>query len=131
MTQRRNDFQLNRALSQIVQALFRCQPQQVARVSLALCSGNIPAGKVTAAHIADFTLTDKLFHGLPDLLPGGVPVDMVHLIEIDMVRFQPFQAGLTGTADMVGRQVFIVRTRVHRLVNFRGQHYPVTLTTAC
>ncbi|VGC13759.1 Uncharacterised protein [Klebsiella quasipneumoniae] len=130
MTQRRNDLQLNCALGQIVQALFRGQPQQVARVSLALCRGNIPASKVTTAHVADFTLTDELFHRLPDLLPGRVPIDMVHLIEIDMVRFQPFQAGLTGPADMVGRQVFVVRTRVHRLVNFRGQHYPVTLTTA-
>lgn len=81
---------------------------------------------VTAANVADFTLTAQLFHGVPDLLSGRVLVDMVHLTEIDMVRFQP---GLIDPADMVGRQVFVVRPCVHRLVYFRCQHYPVTLTT--
>ena len=91
MTQRRNDLQLNCALGQIVQALFPMPaPAGCARRLCTVRYGNIPASKVTAANVADFTLTDGCSLRLARSPPRGVPVDMVHLIEIDMVRFQPF-----------------------------------------
>ena len=35
-------------------------------------------------------MTEHL-HGFPDLVPGGVSVDVVHLVEVDVVRLQAAQ----------------------------------------
>ena len=46
---------------------------------------------------------------------------MVHLVEIDAVGPETFEALITGTADVMGRQAGIVRTPAHPSVDLGGQ----------
>ena len=39
---------------------------------------------------------------------GVLPIDVVHLIEVDVVRLQPPEAGVTGVPDVTGRELRIV-----------------------
>src|SRR5690606_32695199 len=102
VTQRRDDFQLDRTLREIVKALFGGEPQKIARSSRQLRGGDVPAGEIAGADIGDLAFTDQLLHRLPDFLPGRCPVDVMHLVEVDVVGVQPLQTGLAGTPDMVG-----------------------------
>ena len=63
---------------------------------------DMPTGKVTAANINDFALANELLHSLPDLFPGSLTVDMMHLVEIDMIRLESTKAVLAGAADVQG-----------------------------
>jgi len=51
-----------------------------------------------------------------DLLPGSRPIDVVRLIEIDLIGLQPAQACLARATDVVGREMAIIGSDVHRLV---------------
>ena len=43
-------------------------------------------------------------HGLPDLFPRSQPVDMVHLVQVDVIGLQSTQAVFAGLSDVVGGQ---------------------------
>ena len=62
--------------------------------------GDMPARKVAAANIENLAFADKLFHPLPDFLPGRVAVNVVHLVHINVVGLQAFQAGLARAFDV-------------------------------
>lgn len=51
------------------------------------------------AHLGDLALANQLLHRLPDFLPGYGPVDVVHLVKIDVVGLQALEAGFAGSAD--------------------------------
>lgn len=72
-----------------------------------------------------FPLADQLLHRLPDFLPRCGPVDVMHLVQVDMIGLQAPEAGIAGAADVIRRQVFVVGADVHRLVHFCGQYDPV------
>jgi hypothetical protein len=61
--------------------------------------------KLLPADVEHLAFADELFHRLPDLLPRRRPVDVVHLVEVDVVGLQPAQAVLAGLATLlhVGR----------------------------
>ena len=128
--QRGDHLQLHGPHGEVVQALLRRQAHEVACRGGALGEGHVPGGEVAAADVADLALADQLLHRLPDLLPRRRPVDVVHLIQVDVIGLQPPQARLAGPPDVVGRQPAVVRAESHRLVHLRGQDDVVAVPAA-
>jgi hypothetical protein len=58
----------------------------VARRGDTLRGGDVPAGKIAAADIGHLAFANELLHRLPDLVPRRAPINVVHLVEIDMIR---------------------------------------------
>ena len=92
--------------------------------------GYVPGGEVAAADVADLALADQLLHRLPDLLPRRGPVDVVHLVQVDVVGPQPSQARLARPPQVVGGQPAVVGAQAHRLVHLGGQDDVVAPPTA-
>ena len=61
---------------------------------------NTPAGEVGRADVQDLALLHQQLEGLPDFVQRHAAVDVMHLIQIDVVRVQPAQAGIAGRADV-------------------------------
>src|SRR5215211_1007791 len=127
---RGDQLQLHGSLGEVVQALLGCQTHEVACRGGALGEGHVPAGEVPAADVADLALADQLLHRLPDLRPRRGPVDVVHLVQVDVIGLQPPHARLAGAANVVGRQSAVVRAESHRLVHLRRQDDVVAVPAA-
>ncbi len=78
--------------------------------------------KLDAPDVDDLALGDEQLHRLPDLVPGRVPVDVVHLVQVDVVGLQAAQAGLAGVADVPGREPRRVRPAVAPVEDLGGEH---------
>src|SRR5918993_795867 len=122
VAQGRNDLELDRAGGQVVATLLRHQAHEVAGRAGALGHGDLPPGEVAAADVDDLAGGDELLYRLPDLLPRRTPVDVVHLVQVDVVGLEPTEAVLTGLPDVVRRQAAVVGSGAHRLVDLGGQH---------
>src|SRR5438270_181402 len=83
-----------RAGEDVVEALLAHKAHEVPLVRQLIRLRDVPAGEVRAAHVEHLALTDQLLHGLPDLLPRGRAVDVVHLVEVDVVGLKSAQAVL-------------------------------------
>src|SRR5213079_1576314 len=70
----------------------------------------------------DLALRDQHLHGLPDLVPGGVPIHVVHLVEVEVIGAQPLQALLAGAADVQGREAALVGPVTHLSVDLGAEH---------
>jgi hypothetical protein len=90
---------------------------------------NVPAGDIAAADVRHFALANQLLHRLPDLVPRRAPIDVVHLVEIDVVGLQPPKAGLARSADVIGGETAIVRPGAHRLVQLRSENDAIATAT--
>ena len=97
-------LELDRAGPQVVQALLRHEPERAAPAGGLAGLREVPAGEVRAADVDHLPLRDEEVHGLPDLVPRCVPIDVVHLVEVDVVGLQPAQAVLAGLAEVQRRQ---------------------------
>src|SRR5271166_1897246 len=53
-------------------------------------------------------LVSQLLEGLPSLVPRAVPIHVVHLVKVDVVGLEPFQAALAVLADLVRRKAAAV-----------------------
>ena len=80
----------------------------------------MPAGKIGRTDIDHLALLDEYFHGLPDLLPGCLAINMVHLVQVDVVGLQALERTFHGLADIQRRKQALVRPIAHVSVNFRG-----------
>ena len=96
----RQHFKLGAAFHQIVKPLLRDQTQPAPHHRLLVGPGDGPSRKVAGAGIGDLALSDQPVHRLPDLFDRRSPVDVVHLVEIDVVHVQALQAGVTGHLDV-------------------------------
>jgi hypothetical protein len=85
-------FQLDRARIEVVKALLGYQPHEVARCSDGLGSGDIPSSEIAATDVNHLALLHQEFHRLPDLLPRSVPIDVVHLVQVDVIGLKAAQA---------------------------------------
>jgi hypothetical protein len=103
-----DDLELDGAGGQVVEALLADQAHEVPLAGELLGRCDVPAGEVAAADVEHLAFADELFHRLPHLLPRRRPVDVVHLVEVEVIGLQPAQAVLTGLADVVGRQMPVV-----------------------
>ena len=66
----------------------------------------MPAGEIAAADIENLPFTNQLLHRLPDFFPGRVPIDMMHLVEIDVLGAQ---IGRGQRHEAVGGKVHVVQ----------------------
>jgi hypothetical protein len=57
-----------------------------------------------------------------DLLPGGVGVELVDVVEVDVVGLQPAQAGLDGAPHVDAGQAALVASVTGRVGDLGGQH---------
>ena len=119
---RRQHFELDRARHQVVQALLAHQPEEVARAGGLVRLRDVPAGEVAAPDVDDLALLDERLHRLPHLVPRRGPVDVVHLVEVDVVGLQAAQAGVARGADVTRGEAAVVRPLRHRSVDLGGEH---------
>ena len=103
--------------------LLAHQAHEVAPGRRLLRLGDVPAGEVRRADVQDLALGPQHLHRLPDLVPAGAPVDVVHLVEVDVVGLQPLQAGVAGPADVQRREPPLVGPVPHVAVELGGQDH--------
>src|SRR5437016_4585796 len=120
----------SRARRQAVDALLRHQTQEVARRRRGARLRDLPAGEVAAPDVEHLPLLDEHLHRLPQLVPRRVPVDVVHLVEVDVVGAQAAQAALARLADVIGGEAPVVRTRAHPPVDLGREDDPLAPATA-
>ena len=87
----------------------------------------MPPGEIAASDIEDFSLSHQLFHRLPDLFPGCVTVDVVHLVKVDMVGLQTPEARFTGFANVVGGQTPVIDLIAHLAIDLGGENDAITV----
>src|SRR5690606_29890050 len=100
----RDHLELYLAIVQVIDALLTRQAHQATPLRLLTRSSEIPAGEIARAHVNDLALAYQRFHGLPDFVPGALPIDMVHLIDIDRLRLEAAQAIFAVAHDLQRRQ---------------------------
>jgi hypothetical protein len=127
---RGQDLQLHGALQQVVERLLAGQAGEVARLRRLLRLGDVPAREVRRADVEDLALGDQGLHRLPDLVPRGVPVHVVHLVQVDVVGLEALEGRIARTADAQRRQVSLVGPFAHLLVDLGGDHGPVAAPAA-
>src|SRR5206468_9133975 len=92
--------------------------------------GQVPAGEIAAARIQYLAFLDQLLHCLPDFLPRGLPIDVMHLIQVDAISLKPPQARLACPFDVQGRQARLIRPLAHPAKHFRRQNDFLTPSSA-
>ena len=115
-------LELDRPADQVVERLLADRAAEAAGPRGLIGPGDVPAREVGRADVDDLALRDQHLHRLPDLVPRGVPVDVVHLVQVDVVGPQPLQRGVAGAADVQRRQLALVRPRAHAAVELGRQH---------
>ena len=119
---RREHFELDRSRRKVVEALLAHQAEEVALGRGLVRLGDVPAREVAAADVDHLALVDELLHRLPHLVPRCVPVDVVHLVEVDVVGLQAPQARFARVTDVARREPAVVRPVRHRPEHFRREH---------
>src|SRR5262249_17035045 len=129
-TARREHLELDGARREVVQALLRDQAQEVARRGGGVRLRDVPAGEVAAADVQDLPPRHEQLERLPVLVPRRVPVDVMHLVEIDVVGLEAAQALVAGPPDVQGRQAIVVRSLAHAAVDLGRQDDALATSTA-
>ena len=119
---RRQHLELDHAGVEVVEALLRHQPQRAPPPGGLVGLHHVPAGEVRAADVQHLALGDQQVHRLPDLVPRGVTVDVVHLVEVDVVGLQAPQAVVARLTDVQRRQLRRVRPLVATAVDLGREH---------
>src|SRR5215468_5813770 len=83
------DLELNVAGQQVVNGLLADQAEEVTCRCGVVGLCDMPAREVGRSGIQDLALSDQHLHRLPDLIPRRAPVDVMHLVQVDVVGTQP------------------------------------------
>ena len=83
---------------------------------------DVPAREVAAADVQHLALLHEHLERLPDLLPRRLPVDVVHLVHVDVIGLQPLQGCIARVPDRERRQPRLVRPLPHLAVDLGGEH---------
>jgi len=108
--------------------LRRNQAGQVLGAGGPLGVGNLPAGKVALADVAHLALFDQVVQGLQRLDDRCLGIGPMELVQIDVVRLQPPQAGFGGFDDVPPRGATLVGRFAHGHGEFRGDDHVVAAT---
>src|SRR5258708_15951983 len=79
------------AIDQVVERLLRDEPEEVARLRRLARLRDVPTREVRRADVEHFALLYERLHRLPNLVPRRVAIDVVHLVKIDVIGFQPMK----------------------------------------
>ena len=112
-------LELDRALHQVVQRLLTREAGEMTAVRRFLGLHEVPAREVRRADVEDLPLLDERVHRLPDLVPRRLPVDVVHLVQVDVVGLETTQRRLARAPDVARRQERVVRPVRHAAVELR------------
>src|SRR5262249_1388241 len=82
---------------------------------------DVPAREVAAPGIEHLALTHQHLECLPNLVPRCVTVDVMHLVEVDVVRLEPSQALVARTADVERGEPLVVRSLAHAALDLGRQ----------
>ncbi len=69
----------------------------------------MPAGEIGAGDVSHFAAHDKLIERAQNFLDRSERVEAVEVIDVDVVRTQPAQAGFASADKMIARRSQIVR----------------------
>src|ERR1039457_5279665 len=69
------------------------------------------------------SLLDQHLHRLPDLVERCAPVDVVHLIEVDVIGLQAPEGSLACVADVARREERVIGPVAHRAVELGRDHH--------
>ena len=122
LDRRGQHLQLDLPGQQVVDRLLADQAEEPAGGRGVVGLGDVPAGEVGRADVQDLALGDEHLHRLPDLVPRSVPVDVVHLVQVDVVGAQPAQRRVAGPPDVQRGQLALVGPVAHRPVQLGGEH---------
>ncbi len=92
----RHDLVLDRAVEQRVAVLHRHEALEPGGAGGPVGVGDLPAGDVRAAHVADLALAHELGQRRQRLLDRRDPVGLVELVEVDVVGAEPPQDASTA-----------------------------------
>jgi hypothetical protein len=118
----RDDLELDGAAQQVVVALLADQAEAVPALGplVGLCEA--PRREVARPDVEDLALLLEDVEGLPQLVPRGGPVDVVHLVEVDVVGLHPAQRRVALLADRQRDRPVSFGVVAHRAVQLGGQH---------
>ncbi len=74
----------------------------------------LPAGVVRRRQVAHLPRRDQRVERGQGLLEPGLPVPLVHVVDVDVVGAEPAQAGLAAGDDVLPGQARVVRPVAHR-----------------
>ncbi len=118
-------LQFGPAVHQVVDRLLGDQTEHVPRARRLLRLCQVPAGEVGRAEVEHLALLAQDAEGLPDLLPRRAPVDVVHLVHVDVVGAHPLERGVARAPDVQRGQAAVVGPLARREVELGGQDGPV------
>ncbi len=112
-------LELDRALHQVVERLLTREAGEVTAVGSFLGLHEMPAREVRRPDVEDLPLLDERLHRLPDLVPRRLSVDVVHLVQVDVIRLEATQRCFAREADVARREERVVRPVRHAAVQLR------------
>ena len=119
---RGDHLELDRSRREVVHGLLGGEAQEMPVARKLVGSSDVPTGEVRRADVQDLALALELLHGFPDLVPPGVPVDVMHLIQVDGVGAHAPQRLLALPDDRQLRQSGFVGPVAHGAVDLGRQH---------
>lgn len=73
-------------------------------------------------------MLDQHVHRLPDFVERRLAIEVMHLVEVDVVRLEAAQARFAGFADVIGLKAPAVGAVYHRLIELRREDDFVSLS---
>ncbi len=91
---------------------------------------DMPAREVRGSDVEDLALRTQDLHRLPDLVERRVPVDVVHLIQVDVVGLQPLKRRIARPPDVQRGKSGVVGPVTLRAVHLRREDRTLPTTAA-
>jgi hypothetical protein len=89
--------------------------------------GNMPGFDVGEGPRADLALADEVAEGRDRLLPGGIGIDPMDVVNIDVVRLQALEAGFGRLHEMPAREAAVGYVGAGGLGDLGRQHPAIAL----
>ena len=118
--QERNEFTFEVATGNGVVGLERVEARQILELGNPERPGDLPRLPVGDADIADLALNDQRVEGAQGFLDRSHEVVGMDLVEIDVVRLEPPQAGFDGVHNVSTRSTDVIATGSDAPIDLRG-----------
>ncbi len=127
----RDQLSLDAAVEQVVGRLLGNETIEAEFLRAPKGFDNLPGGEGRTAEVAHFAGTDEVVEGAQRLIDGDFGLGAVDLIQVDMIRLEPAQAGFASLHEMTaGVAPGVGVGVVHPVVDFRAKDDPVAPAVA-